>query len=450
MRPLFFSVRTRLTLWHAAVLTLIVCAFSAGIFLFVRVRLFADLDAQLSREILAIDRVYREEPGELRDLAGDWGLTLFQVSERSQLLIATDAWQREGLAHAPRIDGSPLSWIAPGGGRYRVQERSAPAYSVTAAIDESPTRRTLGVLAIILAVGVPLAVALAIAGGHFLAGRVLRPVGAIAEKARRLTAESLGERLPVENPRDEFGRLATVINDALSRVQDSFDRLRRFTADASHELRTPLTVMRSVGEVAVQRSLEPACRNAVGRMLEQVDRLTRLVDSLLMLTRADSGRIRASRETLDLGSLAAEAVDELRVLADEKRQTIVHHAPVPVHALGDAVLLRQALTNLLHNAIKYTPAGGTIRVEMAVSGSGEATIDVRDDGPGIAAVHQQRIFERFYRVDPGRSRESGGVGLGLAIARWAVEANGGRIELASEEGKGSSFRVVLPAAPRTS
>jgi heavy metal sensor kinase len=444
-------VRTRLTLWHAAVLTLIVCAFSTAILLFVRARLFADLDAQLGREILAIDRVYREEPGELRDLAGDWGLTLFQVSERGQLLIATEAWQREGLARAPHADGSPLSWIAPGGGRYRVQDQSTPTYSIVAALDESPTRRTLGVLAIILAVGVPLAAALAIAGGYFLAGRVLQPIGAIAEKARRLTAESLGERLPVANPRDEFGRLATVINDALSRVQDSFDRLRRFTADASHELRTPLTVMRSVGEVAVQKSLEPdACRDVVGRMLEQVDRLTRLVDSLLMLTRTDSGRVRLTRETMDLGSLAAEAVDELRVLADEKRQTMVFHAAVPVYAVGDAVLLRRALMNLLHNAIKYTPAGGTIRVETAVAEPGAAAIDVRDSGPGIAAVHQQQIFERFYRVDPGRSRESGGVGLGLAIARWAVEANGGRIELESEEGKGSSFRVLLPAAPKTS
>ena len=448
MKSAFFSVRTRLTLWHATVLTLIVCAFSAGIFLFVRVRLFAELDAQLHREILAIDRVYREEPGELRDLASDWGFTLFQVSERGDLLIATEAWEREGLARAPRGDGSqPLSWTAARGGRYRVEGLSAPSYSIVAAVDESPTRRTLGVLGAILALGVPLAVAIAISCGYFLAGRVLRPVGAIAEKARRLTAESLGERLPVENPSDEFGRLATVINDALSRMQGSFERLRRFTADASHELRTPLTVMRSVGEVAVQKSLErDACRDVVGRMLEQVDRLTRLVDSLLMLTRADSGTIRPVREKLDLGALAGEAVDELRVLADEKQQSLTHQAPAPVFALGDAVLLRQALMNLLHNAIKYTPAGGTIRVQTGAAESGEAAIDVCDDGPGIAAIHQERIFERFYRVDPGRSRETGGVGLGLAIARWAVEANGGRIELTSVEGKGSSFRVLLPAS----
>ena len=452
MSTVFLSVRTRLTLWHAAVLALIVCAFSAGIFLFVRVKLFADVDAQLNRQILAIDRVYREEPGELRDLAPDWGLTLFQVSERGEPLIATEAWEREGLARAPRDDNSqPFSWLAPGGGRYRVHTLSAPSYSIAAAIDEASIRRTLGVLGLILAVGVPLAVALAISGGYFLAGRVLRPVGAIADKARRLTAESLGERLPVENPRDEFGRLATVINDALSRMQDSFERLRRFTADASHELRTPLTVMRSVGEVAVQRSLDRTVpRDTVGRMLEQVDRLTRLVDGLLMLTRADSGTIRPAREALELGALTGGAVDELRVLADEKQQSLVHHAPVAVFALGDAVLVRQALVNLVHNAIKYTPAGGAVRVEVTMTGSGEAQIDVRDDGPGIAPVHQGRIIERFYRVDPGRSREHGGVGLGLAIARWAVEANGGRIELASEEGKGSSFRVLLPAATRTS
>jgi len=209
-------------------------------------------------------------------------------------------------------------------------------------------------------------------------------------------------------------------------------------------------VMRSVGEVAVQRSLDRTVpRDTVGRMLEQVDRLTRLVDGLLMLTRADSGTIRPAREALELGALTGGAVDELRVLADEKQQSLVHHAPVTVFALADAVLLRQALMNLIHNAIKYTPAGGTIRVEVATARPGEAQIEVRDSGPGIAAEHQGRVFERFYRVDPGRSRESGGVGLGLAIAQWAIEANGGRIELESEYGKGSSFRVLLPAT-RTS
>lgn len=441
------SVRARLTFWHAGVLTLIVCVFSAGILLFVRARLYAALDAQLSREIATISKIYREEPDELKDLAPDWGITLFQVDDggaRQQ----SEAWEREGLSRALQRGGStsPLSWTAPDGRRYRVQSASDSSYSVAAAIDENSLRDTLWTLAIILATGIPFAAGLAIAGGYFLAGRVLSPVGAMAQKAREITAESLAKRLPVDNAGDEFGRLATIFNDTLSRLQDAFERLRRFTADASHELRTPLTAMRSVGEVALQNPLHAvAYRDVIGSMLEEVDRLTRLVESLLILTRADSGKVQLAPETLDLGALTGHVIDQLRVLADEKHQELRFRAPVGVQIRGDAALIRHALMNLIHNAIKYTPNGGMISVVVNAA-DGRAMIEVRDTGPGIPAIHQDRIFDRFYRIDTSRSREAGGVGLGLAIARWAVEANGGQIELASDVTDGSLFRIILPDA----
>jgi signal transduction histidine kinase len=297
------SVRARLTLWHAGVLTLIVCIFSAGILHFVDERLYAGLDTQLERQIATIGRVYREEPDELTDLASHSGITLFQVAEGGSIRHQTDAWEREGLARALQTadSTSPLSWTAPSGRRYRVQKASGSSDSVAAAIEETSVRDTLWTLAVILAMGIPFAVGLAIAGGYFLAGRVLAPVGAMADKAREITAESLAERLPVDNADDEFGRLATVFNDTLSRLQDAFERLRRFTADASHELRTPLTAMRSVGEVALRDTLDAgAYRDVIGSMLEEVDRLTRLVESLLTLTRADSGRIQLAPKPLDL------------------------------------------------------------------------------------------------------------------------------------------------------
>jgi heavy metal sensor kinase len=441
------SVRARLTLWHAGVLTLIVCIFSAGILLFVKARLYAGLDAQLGREIATIGKVYREEPEELKDLASHWGITLFQLDEGGGIRQQTEAWEREGLSRAlqPGDSASPLSWTAPNGRRYRVHSVSESSSRVAAAVDESSLRDTLWTLAVILAMGIPFAAGLGIAGGYFLAGRVLSPVGAMAQKAREITAESLAKRLPVDNPQDEFGRLATVFNDTLSRLQDAFERLRRFTADASHELRTPLTAMRSVGEVALQNTLDAvAYRDVIGSMLEEVDRLTRLVESLLILTRADSGKIQLAPEALDLGGLAGHVIDQLRVLADEKQQELTLRAPIRVHTTGDAALIRHALMNLIHNAIKYTPNGGTITVEVNATG-GRAVIEVRDTGPGIPAAHRDRIFDRFYRVDASRSREEGGVGLGLAIARWAVEATGGQIELASSGTDGSLFRVILPA-----
>jgi heavy metal sensor kinase len=444
-RPL--SVRARLALWHAGVLTLIVCIFSAGIFFFVRASLFEGLDRQVRRALMTVDWVYHHEPDEIDDLASESGITLFQLTVDGKSKYQTEGWRREGLARALPGKGSapPGSWTAQDGRRYRVQAIAEPSYTIAAAIEETPVRDTLWVLAAILAMGVPLAVGLAIVGGYFLAGRVLSPVGAMADKAREITADSLGERLPVANPQDEFGRLATVFNETLSRLHDSFDRLRRFTADASHELRTPLTAMRSVGEVALQgRPDSGKYREVIGSMLEEVDRLTRLVDSLLMLTRADSGASRPVREVVELATFAGDVADHLRVLADEKHQSLRVQSAARVEALCDPAILRLGLMNLLHNAIKYTPDGGAIDVRARATASGQPSIEVADTGPGIPPAHRERIFERFYRADPGRARESGGAGLGLAIARWAVAANGGRIELESEESKGSLFRIVLP------
>jgi heavy metal sensor kinase len=428
------------------VLTLIVCAFSAGILIFVKASLFEGLDRQLRRALVTIDWVYQNEPDDIGNLATESGITLFQLTVDGKLRYQTDGWEREGLARSLRGGGSipPKSWTAQDGRHYRVQAIAEPSYTIAAAIEESARRDALWTLAAILATGVPLAVGAAIAAGYFLAGRVLSPVGAMADKAREISADSLGERLPVGNPQDEFGRLAAVFNDTLARLHDAFDRLRRFTADASHELRTPLTAMRSVGEIALQAPLDPGkYRDVIGSMLEEVDRLTRLVDSLLVLTRADSGAARPVRQVVELAALAGNVAEHLRVLAEEKHQSLSVHAAARVEALCDPAILRLGLMNVLHNAIKYTPPGGAIDVRAGATASGHPSIEVEDTGPGIPVAHRERIFERFYRADPARARESGGAGLGLAIARWAVAANGGRIELESEESKGSLFRIVL-------
>ena len=457
MMSLRLSVRARLALWHAGVLTLIVCVFSGASLLFVRASLFEGLDRQLSRALTTVDWVYHHEPDEIGDLPSESGIALFRLTVEGKLRYQTEGWERAGLERALGNPGAmrPASWAAPNGPWYRVHVVSDPSYQIVAAIEETPVRDTLRTLAAMLAMGAPFAVGLAIAGGYFLAGRVLSPVGVMADKAREITAESLGERLPVENPRDEFGRLATVFNDTLARFHDSFDRLRRFTADASHELRTPLTAMRSVGEVALQAPLDPGkYREVIGSMLEEVDRLTRLVDSLLLLTHGESGSARPVLEVVELAALADNVAEHLRVLAEEKQQSLNVQAAVRVDAVCDPDILRLGLMNLLHNAIKYTPNGGAIHVRTMTTAIGLPSIEVQDTGPGIPAAHQARIFERFYRADPGRARDSGGVGLGLAIARWAVVANGGRIELESEESKGSLFRIVLPgdndALPSTS
>lgn len=447
------SVRLRLTLWYAGALAAILLAFAVAVYAYAYRSLNAQVKAQLARDFASVEKIARTDPGELGELDEHGVATLFRVERDGELLFAASAWQRLGFDEAVSVmpSGKDHAHVVVADRRYRIELRTlvdgGHAYRLAAATDEEAAQHALDDLAKILAIASPLALLLAGVGGYILAGRMLAPVAAIARKAREITAERLSERLPIENPGDEFGKLAHVFNHTLARLEDSFRRLRQFTADASHELRTPLTAMRSVGEVALRDNRDAgAYREAIESMLEEVDRLTRLVESLLQLTRADAGRAALKAEALDLGQLVRETVEHLRALAEDKSQVIRMHVVDGAIARVDRDTLRQALINLLDNAIKYSPPGGSIDVSVSRDGDSRVQLSVSDAGPGIPPDQQALVFDRFYRVDKARSREAGGVGLGLSIARWAVEANGGQIELESAVGRGSSFRIILPTS----
>jgi signal transduction histidine kinase len=333
---------------------------------------------------------------------------------------------------------------------------------IQVARSEALMRANMQQLALILALGLPLAVAIAGLGGYALARRALLPIERMTDRAQTITAERLHDRLPVHNPDDEMGRLATVFNETLARLEASFDQMRRFTADVSHQLRTPLTAIRSVGEVGLREHRdEAAYRGIIGSMLEEADRLASLVDRLLMLSRAETGDARVSAETFDLYELAAEVAGHLEVLAEEKRQTIVCErggtsfdaaqgrprdaALGGPHVSADRFAMRQALINLVDNAIKFSPAGGTICLRVG-DAPDEAMIDVIDSGLGIDPGMRQRIFDRFYRA---ADAETPGAGLGLSIAKGAVEANGGRLTLTASGPGGSTFQIALPRVRAT-
>lgn len=271
----------------------------------------------------------------------------------------------------------------------------------------------------------------------------MAPLQRMAERAQDITAHRLSERLPIDNPHDELGRLASVFNDTLARLESSFQQMRRFTGNVSHELRTPLTAIRSVGEVELREPREAASyRRVIESMLEEADRLTSLVDRLLMVSRADHGDQSLALEPIDLGALADEVVTHLDVLAEEKQQSmLVEHVGHP-RCRGDRITLRHAVINLVDNAIRYTPVGGQIRVRVSES-SAHAVLEVRDTGPGIPEEDQARLFDRLYR---GRDSAPGGSGLGLSIARWAVEANHGQLSYDQVNGSGSTFRITLPTS----
>jgi len=290
----------------------------------------------------------------------------------------------------------------------------------------------------------PLALAGAGLAGFLLARRALKPLAEMTRQAEGISAEHLDARLPVENPDDELGQLGRVFNSTLDRLQSAFEQMRRFTADASHELRTPLTAIRSVGEVRLQQNASrEEYRETIGSMLEEVNRLTHLVENLLSISRADAGQVHLQQHPIPMMELARECAAMLEVLVDEKAQHLKVEGDEQVAVSGDRLILRQAIINILHNAIKFSPAGGSI--SMLVSRNGEGVqLRVSDSGPGIAEEHRGKVFQRFYRVDSARSSETGGAGLGLSIAQWAVQAHGGRITLAANEESGCAFQIDIP------
>ena len=292
-----------------------------------------------------------------------------------------------------------------------------------------------------------LPVVLAIAGfaGYGLVRRALGPIEQMARRAKEITPQRLHDRLPNDDTDDELGQLARVFNETLARLEQAFEQLRRFTSDASHELRTPLAAMRSVGEVGLQRDgTRSEYRDIIGSMLEEVNRLTSLVDNLLTISRADAGSLQLDLVQMPVMQLARDAAALFEVLAEEKALTLVLSGDESATVRGDRLFLRQAFMNVLHNAVKYSPVGGEIRIRIQRSAD-EVAVEIEDNGPGVPPEDRTKIFDRFYRVDKARWRESGGAGLGLAITKWVVEAHRGEISLEVGSPHGCLFRVKLPA-----
>jgi len=452
------SVRLRLTLWYMAALSAILLLYAGGVLVFVRHRLYRELDRRLHEQFetaehrlrrVGTDGLSWHESGSHHDEKGEPKQHGVQVWSREGRLLLQRGWPDRTAIGAGFSQRMPPETVRLAGGE-RCRQLTGPysigglAVVIRVTRSESPLQHELGELLLVMILGLPFAVGIAGVGGYLLARRALAPVGRMVEKARTISADRLSERLAVEDPEDELGGLATVFNEVFSRLEQSFDELRRFTADASHELRTPLTAIRSVGEVGLrERRDEDAYREIIGSMLEEADRLNRLVDSLLTLARAEGRRKRLKLEPADLGDLAREVAEHLGALAEERGQSISVEADGRVEAAIDRLVLRQALINLLDNAIKYSPEGGRIRIALNATDR-ERRLEVIDEGAGIPLEHRQRVFDRFYRVDQARSREMGGTGLGLSITRWAVEAHGGRVELECPPGQGCIFRVVLP------
>jgi heavy metal sensor kinase len=334
--------------------------------------------------------------------------------------------------------------LAIAGVRHRTA--SGGLYVVEVGMSTARNDAMLGQLMAVLGVGLPIAVLLAVAGGFFLVRRALDPVDRIAQKAEAITQHNLSERLPVARTGDEVERLSISLNLMINRLEEAVQSSKRFVADASHELRTPLTVLRGELEsMMIDPQLLPRARETLGSMLEEVERLAAIVEGLLALSRLDAGEARSEWVSFDLAELVATTTDHMSLLGEDKGVAVICDAPQRVFVEGDRARLRQVVVNLLDNAIKYTPRGGTVRLRVARQ-NGCAVLEVSDSGIGIPADALPHVFERFFRVERSRSRDQGGAGLGLSIVKSICTAHGAVVEVESTPDQGSRFRVRQPLA----
>jgi heavy metal sensor kinase len=473
------SLRARLTLWYTVLLAapLVVFAF-VSYAAFARAlaegtnRFIGDALTALSREAIG-ERRQASTPAEaLRRTITEVRFRDLQVvaMDSAQRIVATTALAEHDEAHRPPVDldariarvvasqpsDSLTTTLVSETSHMRVVARRitlegqrfslAGAYSL--ADNDAVLTRIRGVFLLVI----PLLIAVAATSGSFIAKRSLAPVSAMADRAAEISATNLHERLPVSGG-DELVRLASVVNDLLDRLERAFGQQRRFVADASHELRTPTSILRAEADVTLSREhrTEDEYRESLLTMQSAARRLTRIVEDLFLLARADSSTLNTRREPLSLDELIHDMVRDVRSLAEPRgiRVTLTHAADAPL--LGDADLLGRLVLNLLDNAIKHTSAGGSVEVRMDRVDD-RCTVTVTDTGSGIPKESQERVFERFFRVDSARSRAeqttTSGAGLGLAIARSIAEMHGGTLVLAESRPGRTVFRFTLPLSSR--
>ncbi|MCE0497319.1 MAG: ATP-binding protein [Methylacidiphilales bacterium] len=309
---------------------------------------------------------------------------------------------------------------------------------------ENDIAKALDHLLVTLGIGFSILILLSILGGYSLLGRALSPVDEIVSAAEQITFKNLSQRLPVPQTGDEFERISLALNRMIQRLEEAFQIANRFSADASHELRTPLTIIRGELEAMVKSpTLTSDALQRVADMLEEVERLTRIVEGLLLVSRLESGEAQMQITTLDLGELVNSVADQMELLSQDKLLTMKREINLNVFVEGDAMRLKQVVVNLLDNAIKYTPEGGTIILGVRTNKT-HAILEAADTGIGIQPDALPHVFKRFFRSGEARAGRIAGTGLGLAIVQSITEAHGGMVFAESNANAGSQFRVELP------
>ena len=457
----FHSIRFRMTVWYTGSLTILLLLFSGAVYLGLKQYLKDTLSKDLTAEGRQISEMWLKDIG----VAGEEYVTA-EIEEH----LSPSTSNR--FIRITRPDGSMLYLSkSPEDGSFNpsdVPKLNDPfsngfhhageliIYSMKFAVKSTGTflievgasnhqiSQTLDALMLILGLMLPLGIALAAAGGYALMRRALAPITEISAAAERITSQNLSERIPVSQSNDEIARLSKVLNEMIRRLEDSFSKVVQFTADASHELRTPLTILRGELEVSLrENSLNPQTRNLVESVLEETERLSKTVESLMTLSRLDSGQLTPDKTWFDLTALSQDTIDQMTLLAEEKRIKFQFDGCERIEVFADSLRFRQIILNLIDNAIKFTHADGQIHMTVAKQNDG-VSIEVSDNGIGIPHEALPHIFDRFYRVDQSRARQHGGTGLGLAIVKSICDLHGATILVHSELNQGTKVQVIIP------
>lgn len=460
------SLRYRVTSFFVGWLALALVVSSAAVYVGVKAFLTKSLEhtlADSAGNIASHYLVQRRAKGDAwflkemtEDFPRDTGDQFVRISQEGKVLYDS------GDMRSPHVSTSRLpvpanpAWVnaihretAASGQRLMIytlayHEPGEPQILVESAETIDPIKHVLRTLFLILLLTTPAILIIASIGGYALMSHSLRPVVVLTDQAERVGRKYMGERLPVIRSGDELERLSLSLNRMIDRLEDTLAHNHRFSADASHELRTPLTIIRGQLEELTQRhDLSLEAKDGVGSALEETDRMARIVESLMTITRLDCGGERIQRVPVDLMAMASMTVEQMRLLADEKNISLDCKSGLPVYVAGDPMRLKQVMVNLLDNAIKYTSSGGSVSVQIGTEGQ-RAVVMIADTGIGIPQEALPFVFDRFYRADKARSRESGGVGLGLAIVKSICSAHDGTVSVKSGEGRGTTMQVDLP------
>ncbi len=482
----FRSLRFKLTLWYVFILGILLISFSTFLYFTLSRSLHRDVDNKL-RSLAEL--IASESTSPLLNFGFGFDQTFeasmnlkpigkfIQVLDESgrigrksdnlksiQLPISLHALQNasKGIItyETNRSFGNaPLRIIT-----YPITQQNQVTKIVQVASSLEDVEDALNTLMLLLLITVPSVLVIASLGGQFLANKALKPVDRVTQAARMITTQNLNQRIQTLKVKDEISRLIDTFNEMISRLDQSFRQIKQFTTDASHELKTPLTILKGEVEVALRKKRTPhEYEQILESNLEEINRMSKIVEDLLLLSKADIGEIQLKKEEIPLNRFLRSLTEQMKILAHPKNIRIeMPNYPFDgeedIHIYGDPLRIRELFINLIENGIKYTEEGGRVLITLtkemgdgAISSSPPgkrsesfAKVIVSDTGIGIAKEDQEKIFNRFFRVDKARSREQGGSGLGLSICKWIVEAHQGDISVESELGKGSSFIVRIP------